>query len=312
MVTMKAIRIHEFGTPAVMRYEDIPRPQPGVGEVLIKVHAIGTNPVDWGVVRGHAAGWLPSDFPIIPGWDVSGVVETVGEGVVNFSTGDEVYGLIRFPQWGRAYAEYVTAPIMDITLKPRSIDHIHAAGVPLAALTAWQAVVDRIKLASGQTILITGGAGGVGHFAVQIAKALGAYITATASTANGDFVRSLGADRFVDYTAGPFEDVVHDQDAVFDTVGADTLDRAYKTLKPGGVIALISGAPNAALAKQYQIRAERFLVAPDAVQLAEIARLIDAGQIKPFVDTVFPLSEAAKAHLQGETHRTRGKLVLAV
>jgi NADPH:quinone reductase-like Zn-dependent oxidoreductase len=313
MPTMKAVRIHAYGAPdEVMRLDDAPLPEPGPGEVLIKVRAAGSNPVDWAVVRGYTAGWLESDFPITPGWDVSGVVAALGPGAEGFAVGDEVYGMPRFPAWGRTYAEYTTAPASDLAHKPRRLDHVHAASVPLAALTAWQALTEYIRLAPGQAILITGASGGVGHFAVQIAKALGAHVIATASARNAEFVRALGADHFVDYTAGPFETVVHEQDAVLNTVGGDTLARSYATLKRGGVLATITGGLAPEHAERHGVTAHRLLVEPNGAHLAHLAQLIDDGKISPFVEAVFPLADAAQLHLQGETQRTRGKLVLAV
>ena len=315
---MKAVVIHEFGAPEVFRYEDVPRPEVGVpedglGEVLVKVHAAGINPVDWktrqsgGILKANGA-----PLPYILGWDMSGVIEEVGANVGNFAVGQEVFGLVRFPKMGSAYAEYLTTPVTDIAAKPASIDHLHAAAVPLAALTAWQGLFEFAKLEAGQRILVQGAAGGVGHFVVQIAKAHGATVIGTASARNSDYLREIGVDEVIDYHAVQFEDVLHDLDVFFETVSAATAERALKVLKPGGILVSCAGLPAPEVVAQYNVRTERFLVRPEASQLVEIAKLIDAGKLKPHVDAVFPLAEAGKAHALGELGRTRGKIVLQV
>jgi NADPH:quinone reductase-like Zn-dependent oxidoreductase len=281
--------------------------------VLVKVHAVGINPVDW--KTRQSGGILKRDGALLPyilGWDISGVVEEVGADVSEFAPGQEVYGMVRFPKMGSAYAEYLTTPVGDIALKPASIDHIHAAGVPLAALTAWQALFEHADLQAGQRILVNGAAGGVGHFGVQLAKWRGAWVAGTASARNADYLRGIGVDDVIDYNAVAFEDALHDLDAVFETVGAATAERALKTIKRGGVLVSCAGLPSAEARAQYDVRAESFLVRPSAEQLAEIARLIDSGSVKPHVDAVFPLAEVGKAHALGEQGHTRGKIVLRV
>ncbi|MEO8395211.1 MAG: NADP-dependent oxidoreductase [Chloroflexota bacterium] len=310
---MKAAVIHEFGAPDVFKYEDVARPQPNAGEVLVKVYAAGINPVDWktrqagGIMKANG---IP--LPYILGWDISGVIEEVGAGVTEFAVGQEVYGLVRFPAMGSAYAEYLTAPVSEITAKPTTIDHVHAAAVPLAALTAWQGLFEHAKLASGQRILVQGAAGGVGHFVVQIAKAHGAVVIGTASARNSDYLREIGVGEVIDYGAPRYEDVIDSVDVVFETVSAANAERVLKTLKPGGFLVSCAGLPSAEILAQYDVRAEGFLVRPEASQLAQIAKLIDAGKIKPNVDAVFPLAEAGKAQALGELGRTRGKIVLKV
>jgi NADPH:quinone reductase-like Zn-dependent oxidoreductase len=312
--TMKAARIHEYGDPNVFVYEDAPRPQAKAGEVLVRVHAAGVNPVDFKTRAGRGMGGGSHDLlPLIVGWDISGVVEAIGEGVSAFRPGDEVYSMVRFPEIGSAYAEYVAAPASDFVAKPTTLDHIEAAAVPLVALTAWQIMFDTAHLSAGQTILIHAAAGGVGHVAVQLAKWKGARVIGTASARNADFLRELGVDEVVDYTAAPFEDVVRDVDVVLDCVGG-LLERSIKVLKPGGFLSWIAGglpAERVAELAEQGIRAGGILVHIDNKQLAEIATLIDAGYVKPYIEQVFPSVEASKAHEAIETGRTRGKIVLS-
>lgn len=311
--TMKAARIHVYGDPNVFVYEDAPRPQPDAGELLVRVQAAGVNPVDFKTRAGRGmGGGSPDLLPLIVGWDVSGVVEAVGAGVSAFRPADEVCGMVRFPEIGNAYAEYVAAPASDFAPKPTSLDHIQAAAVPLAALTAWQVMFDTAHLSAGQTILIHAAAGGVGHLAVQLAKWKGARVIGTASARNADFLRELGVDEVIDYTAVPFEEVVRDVDVVLDCVGGDVSERSVKVLKPGGFLSWISGGLSKQRIAELGIRAGGILVHIDNGQLAEIAGLIDAGTIKPTIEQVFALAEASKAHEAIETGRTRGKIVLSV
>ncbi|MEO8606796.1 MAG: NADP-dependent oxidoreductase [Chloroflexota bacterium] len=310
---MKASRLHEYGAPDVMVYEDAPRPEAGIGEILVRVHAAGINPVDFKTRRGKGMGGGSRNLlPLIVGWDVSGVVEAIGTGVTNYQPGDEVYAMVRFPEIGGAYAQYIAAPISDFALKPQDLDHIHAAAVPLAALTAWQIMFNTAHLVEGQRILIHAAAGGVGHLAVQLAKWKGAYVIGTASARNADFLHEIGVDEVVDYTAAPFEDVVQPVDVVLDCVGGDISERSVKVLKPGGFLGWITGGLSKERAAELGIRAGGILVHVDGEELAAIGTLIDTGYIKPFVEQVFPLSDAPKAHEAIETGRTRGKIVLSV
>jgi NADPH:quinone reductase-like Zn-dependent oxidoreductase len=310
--TMKAIRIHTHGNPEVLVYEDAPRPIPSVGEVLIHVYAAGVNPADW-KTRAAPGRLAPAAFPAILGWDVSGVIETVGPGVTDFGEDDAVYGMIRFPKPGAAYAEYTTAPITDIARKPTTIDHVHAAAVPLAALTAWQALFEQAHLTEGQTILIAGAAGGVGHFAVQLAKAKGAHVIGTASPRNADFLRGIGVDQVIDYTTTPLEKAAQGVDVVFDTVGGETRERSIDVLKRGGVlVSTVFGRPSEEHVAAAGVQARGLLVHPSSDQLAEIARSIDEGRVRPVVDTVFALADTRKAHELSEGGHVRGKVVLRV
>jgi NADPH:quinone reductase-like Zn-dependent oxidoreductase len=308
--TMKAVRIHSYGGPEVLVYEDVVLPRATTGEVLLRVHAAGVNPADWKTRNGPAR--PGATLPMILGWDVSGTVEALGPEVTEFKEGDAVYGMIRFPQAGATYAEYVAAPVSQIAHKPANIDHIHAAAIPLAGLTAWQALFEKAHLTAGQTVLILGASGGVGHLAVQIARSQGAYVLGTASTRNIEFLHRIGVDQAIDYTKTPLETAVQNADVVFDTVGGETREHSLHVIKQGGqLVSIILGRPSAEQAATG-INVQGMLVQPNAAQLAQIAQLIDSGKVHVTVDTVLPLANARKAHELSETHRTRGKIVLRV
>ena len=309
--TMQAVRLHSFGGPEVLVLEEVPRPQIGAGEVLIRVHAAGINPLDWKARAGHVQAWLPHRLPLIPGWDVSGVVEEVASDVTAFEVGDSVYGMLDFMRDG-AYAEYVAARTLNLALKPKSIDFTQAAAVPLASLTAWQSLFEVSGLQPGQTVLIHGGAGGVGHFAVQFAKWKEAKVIVTASADNEAFLRKLGVDEAIDYRNIKFEKAVHDVDVVMDTIGGDTQQRSWQVLKKGGVLVTTLRISSPEAARDHGVRGEEVLVHPDAAQLTHIAGLIDAGELKPSVAAVLPLAEAARAHELSQTGHVRGKIVLQV
>jgi NADPH:quinone reductase-like Zn-dependent oxidoreductase len=305
--TMKAVRIHGFGGPEVLEYEDTPRPEPEKDEVLIKVHASGVNPIDWKIMEGM---FKTRTLPLTPGWDFSGVVEAAGPDAA-FKKGDEVFGR---PDTGRdgSYAEYLVARSSEIARKPVSIDHVHAAGLALAGLTAWQALFDIARLQAGQRILVHGAAGGVGGFAVQLAQWKGAHVTGTASRKNSDFVRTLGVDEFVDYNSDPFESVVSGMDVVLDTIGGETQTRSLKTLKPGGILVSTVGLPSPGNAETPGIRRAMVMVKPDSSQLSGLAGLVDTGALVVPVENVFPLSEARKALELSRTLHARGKIILRV
>lgn len=311
MATMKAVRVHEYGGPEVLKYEDAPKPTPAADEVLIRVHAAGLNPVDWKVRAGLAKGRLNYKMPFIPGWDVSGVVEAVGSGAKRLKVGDEVYSRPDISRDG-SYAEYIVVRESEVALKPKSIDHVTAAAIPLASLTAWQALFDAAKLTAGQTVLIHGAAGGVGTFAVQFAKTKGARVIATASKKNHDFLRSLGADEVIDYNTTKFEDVVHDVDAVLDTITGETADRSWQVIKKGGVYVSILAPPSKERAAERGVRAEHVFVQAKPDQLDEIGKLVDAGKVNVIIEKVFPLTQARAAQELNATGHTRGKIVLRV
>jgi NADPH:quinone reductase-like Zn-dependent oxidoreductase len=311
MEMMKAIRVHEYGGPEVLKYEEAPRPEPGPGEVLVRIRAAGVNPVDWKVREGHRREALAYRMPFVPGWDVSGVVEATGPNVTLLTKGDEVYGYPSVVRNG-AYAEYAVVPEAELALKPRSIDHVLAASVPIAALTAWQGLFDAGGLRTDQKVLIHGGAGGVGSFAVQLARWKGAFIVATASGRNQEFLRNLGADLTIDYEKTRFDRLVCDADVVFDTIGGDTLNRSWKVLKKGGVLVSTVEEPSAEKAAAHGVRAALVSTRADTAQLAEIAKLVDAGMVRPIVEAVFPLNEARRAQELSQTGHARGKIVLQV
>lgn len=307
---MKAVRIHAYGGPEVLTYEDAPRPEPSADEVLIHVYAAAINPVDWKTREGFLQQMAHYSFPLILGWDVSGVVEAIGSEVQGFEVGDAVYAMPGMRVGG--YAEYVTVPISAVAAKPRSLDHVQAASVPLAALTAWQALFDKAALSNGQTVLIHAASGGVGSFAVQFAKIKGAHVIGTASASNQEFLEALGVDKFVDYRATQFEDVVHDVDVVLDLLGGETQERSWQVLKPGGILVSTVASPDAQTATSRGVRGEQVFVQANTAQLSEIANSIDSGQVKTLVETVLPLQEARQGHEMIQSGHNRGKMVLQI
>lgn len=317
-LTMKAIQIHAYGGPEVLRYEDVLRPPAGPSEVVIRIHAAGVNPGDWRTRAGNAD--IPERLrpprhalPFILGHDVSGEVSVVGPEVTAFHEGDAVYGMIHFPGGGGAYAEYAVVDASDLAPKPTTIDHLQAAVVPTAALTAWQALFVHANLEAGQIVLVNGAAGGVGHFAVQFAKAKGAQVIGVASERNAAFLRELGVDHFIDYTATSVEKAAHDVDLVVDTVGGENGDRLLDVLKRGGkLIAVFLGHYSAEHAASAGVTVQLFQVRPNAAHLVEIGGLIDAGLVRVAIDTVMPLAEARKAHELSASSHVRGKIVLRV
>ena len=308
---MKVIRIHEFGGPEVLKYEDAPQPIPAADEVLIKVHASGVNPIDVKIRAGHAQGKFPVNFPLIPGWDVSGEIEEVGSEVLTFRIGDEVYSRPD-PTRDGTYAEYVVVKASEVNAKPKSIDHDKAAAVPLAGLTAWQGLFTHGRLESGQKVLIHGASGGVGTYAVQFAKWKGAYVVGTASEGNIDFLYDLGADEVIDYKNEKFEEEVKDVDLVFDLIGGDTQKRSLKILKAGGKLITTVKPENQEEAKNKNIHLENFMAKSLPGDLQQIADLIDSGKIKPVISEIMPLEEAAEAQKKIEEGHIRGKIVLRV
>ncbi|MER5295301.1 NADP-dependent oxidoreductase [Streptomyces pharetrae] len=306
---MRAVVVEQWGGPETLVEREVERPEPGLNEVLVRVHAAGVNPVDW---KTRASGAL-IEWGAVPavGWDVSGTIEAVGPGVGIHRPGDEVFGMPLFPRQAGGYAEYVVAPARHFAPKPAGLTHVDAAALPLAALTAWQALVDVADVRPGQRVLVHAAAGGVGHFAVQIAKARGAHVIGTASAAKHDLVRELGADEVIDYRAVRFEDAVSDVDVVLDGLGGETAERSLKVLRSGGRLITLPG-PDDVPAARDGVRASWMLVEPDHLGLREIAALVERGAVKPVVETVLPLEEAAEAHRIGELGRTTGKIVLTV
>ena len=310
---MRAVRLDRFGGPEVMRVVTVEQPSPAAGEVLVRVVAAGVNPVDWKVRAGGGGGRFGAP-PLVLGWDLSGVVEAVGDGVSAFAAGDAVFGMPRFPEPAGCYAEYVAAPADQLAAKPAALDHPAAAGLPLAGLTALQ-VLDLAELDAGQRVLVHAAAGGVGHLAVQLAKARGAEVVGTARADKHPFLVELGIDQAVDYPTAAFEDVVDDVDVVIDPIGGDYGRRSLEVLRPGGVLLLIVGRADEALtaaAEKAGVRVVRHLVHPDGPGLARLAELAEHGALQVAVEQLIPLDQAARAHELGERGRTRGKLVLSV
>ncbi|MFG2454442.1 NADP-dependent oxidoreductase [Streptomyces sp. NPDC048512] len=331
--TMRAVRLHEHGGPEVLRYEQVPVPEPAPGEVLVRVHAAGVNPPDWYLRGGMTT--MPGEtestvgLPVIPGTDVSGVVEALAPDVEGFSVGDEVFGLLRFPSFeGRAYAEYVAAPAADLAHKPAGIDHVHAAGAPMAGLTAWQFLIEAghdhpspfqearhrpTTLDADSRILVNGAAGGVGHFALQLAKWKGAHVTAVASGTHESFLRELGADRFIDYTRSRPEELVHGIDLVLDTVGGPGSRRFLRTLKRGGAqFAVLPGEFDEDETTKLGVTVSSAQVRSSGAQLAELAALLEAGTVRVAIDSTFALADARAAHERAARGHLRGKIVLEV
>jgi NADPH:quinone reductase-like Zn-dependent oxidoreductase len=308
---LKAIRIHSYGGPEVLVYEDAPRPTPAAGEVLVKVHATALNPVDSSTRAGHLQGMVDFAFPFIPGLDLAGVVEAVGDDATTVAVGDAVYGHSNMMRQG-AYAEYAVVSAGEIAPKPTSVDFVTAASVSLAGLTAWQGLFEVGGLQAGQTVLIHGAGGGVGSFAVQFALAKGARVLATAGSDKIALLRELGVTEAIDYTTTRFEDVVRDVDVVFDTVRGDLAERSLGVLKSGGIYVTPAGQPDAEAASARGVRASGMLAQANPTHLTEIASLINAGKVKPVISKVLPLAEARQAHeLLGAGH-TCGKIVLRV
>jgi len=304
---MKAIQVHAYGGPDVLELEEVPRPQPAPDEVLVKVYASGVNPVDWKIRQGYRQ----HPLPFIPGWDVSGVVEEAGRNVTDFRTGDEVYGRPDTSRNG-SYAEYITVKAIELGRKPTSVDHIAAAAIPLAGLTAWQALFEHAQLKKGQKLFIHGGSGGVGTYAVELAKWKGAYVIGTASAQNLSFLKELGADEAVDYHTKNFEKQFTDIDVVFDTIGGDTQKRSLQMLKPGGILVTTLKVEDEAAFKQKGVRITGMLTTSKKEDLEAIAQLVDDGFVKPIISKILPLEAAEEAHRIIQNGHVRGKIVLRV
>ncbi|MEU2538052.1 NADP-dependent oxidoreductase [Streptomyces iakyrus] len=308
--TMRAISQDVLGGPEVLKEVEIERPAPKPNEVLVRVRAAGVNPTDW---KHRATGGFLGEPPFVLGWDVSGVVEAVGIGVVAFAPGDEVFGMLPYPYGHGSHAEYVIAPVRALARKPAGVDHTQAGALPLVSLTAWQALTEHADLRPGQRVLIHAAAGGVGHVAVQIAKARGAYVIGTASAGKHEFLRGIGVDETIDYRETDFTEAVKDADVVLDTIGGDNALRSLRVLRPGGVlVSILPVGPDDLYeeAERLGVRALRMLVDADRSGMEAIADLVGAGKLRATIAGTFPLAEAAEAHALGDTGRTTGKLVL--
>lgn len=312
---MKAMRIYAFDSQASLSFEETPLPKVNNDDVLIRIHAAGVNPIDWKVCAGIHPLAAKMELPLTPGWDVSGVVEVVGSEVTDFKVGDAVFAKPDHFRQG-AYAEFIAVRAKEVAFKPTNLSHVEAASLPLVALTTWQSLIDTAQLSENQRILIHGAAGGIGSFAVQLAKAKGAYVIGTGSANNKEFILELGVDEYIDYNNTRFEDVLKDAkkvDVVYDTVGDDTQTRSWSVLNEGGfLVSIVRPVPNEAIAEQQKVGSALVVVSPSGEQLAEVAKLIETKHIKPIVSTVLPLSEALKAHELNKSGHTRGKIVLQV
>ena len=305
---MRAVRFHDYGDPSVLRVDEVPRPRPGAGEVLVEVRAAGVNPFDWKLRSGGLQAFLPVELPHVPGIELAGTVSELGPGVTEFSLGDDVFG-----RGQGAYAEYAIAPAQSIARKPKVLSFVEAATLPNGGITAWWGLFEIAGLESGQRLLIHGGAGGVGGLAVQLGRWKGAHVIATTSTANLDFVRSLGADEVVDYSVSRFDETVGDVDVVLDTVGGDVTDRSWSVLKKGGILVSASGMPQLERAEQHGVRASGVRAAPDVRRvLGQLAALVVDGKLKPLVGQRFPLAEVEAAQRASETGHGRGRIILDV
>lgn len=308
--TMFANRQSTYGGPEVLEWTRVPRPEPGPGQILVAVRAAGINPTDW---KHRAQGVFLNRLPLVLGWDVSGVVEQVGYGVTLFKPGEEVFGMLPYPNGVGSHAEYALGPARAFTHKPSGLDHVQAGALPLAALTAHQALVETARVGAGQRVLVHAAAGGVGHLGVQIAKAHGAHVIGTAGTPKHDFLRELGADEVVDYREVDFAEVVEEVDVVLDPVSGDTRARSLNLLRPGGVlVSLLPGQDpdEAARVEKLGVRAETLLVEADHEGMRSIADLVERGALRAHVEATFPMNQAAKAHALGEKGHTTGKIVL--
>lgn len=310
MATMKAVCIHSFGGPDVLKLENVDIPQPKEDEVLIKVHAASVNPVDYKIRSGRYPPVNEQQLPKVLGRDVSGTVERCGRAVRDLKEGEAVYAMLDSGSGG--YAEYVVIKASLCSRKPERLDYSEAAAIPLAGLTAWQGLFDEGNLTAGQRVLIHGGAGGVGHLAIQFAKARGATVCTTVSSQDVEFVRSLGADEVVDYRTERFEDKLHDVDLVFDLVAGDTQERSWSVLKDGGTMISTLAKPSDAKAREHHARATNYVAHPDGAELAEIGRLVDAGKVRPCVLATYPLDHVADAQQRLERQHPHGKVVLQV
>ncbi len=309
--TMKAVVAHQWGGPQVLKVEDVPLPQPKENEILIKSFAAGVNSFDAGLLSGKYAKAFGTQLPWVPGYDVAGTVEKIGTSVKKFKVGDPVYAFISIRNGG-GYAEYAIAKENQAALKPATLSFVEAAAVPSVALTAWQSLVDKANIQPGQTALIHGASGGVGMFAVPMAKIRGAKVFATASTANQDFLKQLGADVPIDYKTRKFEDIAKDVDVVVDGVGGETLKRSYSIVKKGGMVVSLVDRVDQVELNKYGIRGVSLEVEYRGDELAEIGKLIDAKKINVIVSESFPLTDAAKALAKAETGHARGKIVLKI
>jgi NADPH:quinone reductase-like Zn-dependent oxidoreductase len=310
-MAMKAIYINQYGGREQLKYGEIPNPALRDHDVLIEVHSAAVNPVDWKIREGYLQKRIEYRFPLILGWDVSGVVAQVGSGVTKFKVGDPVFSRPAIDRDG-TYAEYVAVDEGLVAVKPKNMSFDEAAAVPLAGLTAWEALVETAEVTAGQKVLVHAGSGGVGTFAIQIAKAKGAYVATTVSSRNVEFVSSLGADEVIDYTHRDFSSELAGYDIVFDTIGGEVQEKSYGVLRKNGMLISIAAQPDVATGEQYGVRTAYFFLQPDGEKLAKLGQMIEQEKVKSVIDSVFALADTAKAHERSESRHTRGKIVIHV
>jgi NADPH:quinone reductase-like Zn-dependent oxidoreductase len=308
---MKAVRIHEYGNAEVLRYEDAPDPVCGDDEVVIRVIGTSVNPVDWKIREGHLQGMITYTMPFIPGWDVSGVVHAVGRSATSFTIGDEVYSRPDITRDG-TYAEFVVVRDNEVAHKPKSISHVEAGTLPLAGITAWEAMVTVGGVTDGQRVLVHAASGGVGSLAVQIAKSRNAYVIGTASEGNRELVESLGVDEFIDYTTQDLQTATKDIDVVFDTIGGTTQDSSWSLLRPEGILISIVSQPSEERAKELGVRSSYLFIGPNVAALNGLAELVDSGKLRAVVGAEFALRDVQRAHALSESGRAKGKIALVV
>ena len=308
---MKSVYIESYGGREQLKYGELPKPTIKSTDVLIRVHAAGVNPVDWKVREGYLQSFLPYEMPLILGWDVAGVIVEVGSEVTRFHTGDEVFARPATERNG-SYAEYIAVDESLLAAKPKNISFAEAASIPLAGLTAWEALHEIAQVSAGQKVLIHGGSGGVGIYAIQLAKVFGAHVATTASATNHELVMQHGADEVIDYTKESFVKRISNYDVVFDTIGGDVLAQSFQVLAKGGILVSIVSQPDEATAKQYGVRTGYFFLNPDGEKLARLGELVVEGELRAVVGAKFSLADAAKAHELSETHHAKGKIVLTV
>jgi alcohol dehydrogenase len=310
---MKAAQITSYGGPEVLKtVDDAANPHAGAGEVLVEVSAAGVNPFDWKVRQGFMKDYFALQFPAVLGGDFAGIIAEIGEGVNGLKIGDEVYGQANAAGGQGSYAEFTPVKAGQVAAKPKSVDFITAAAIPLAGASTYQALVEHINLQTGQKVLIHGGAGGIGVFAIQLAKTLGAYVATTASSEDAEFVKSLGADEVIDYKNQKFEEVLKDYDAVFDTVGGETNKKSYQILKSGGVLVSMVDGPDEQLVKKYGVKYVQQMTQTNQDKLSKLAGLVDQGKLKVTVDKTFPLGQASEALAYLQNNHPKGKVVINV
>ena len=308
---MKAVRIHQYGNSDVLAFEEAPMPSISSNEVLVRVVAASVNPVDWKIRQGYLKEMISYSMPLTLGWDVSGVVTAVGSDVTRFAVGDAVYSRPDIKRNG-TYAEYVAILESEVALKPKTISHNEAASLPLAGITAWEALITTAQLSTGQKVLIHAGSGGVGSLAIQLAKSRGAYVIATTSGKNAALVKSLGADEVIDYQTQNFSEILSNIDVVFDTLGGDIQEASWSVLKQGGILVSIVNPPSEEKAKAQGVRSAFVFIEPNAPILEQLAKLVEQGDLRPIIGAEFALQDIVKAHALSESGRSVGKIVLTV